>query len=185
MLTLLSLFSLYLFLLFSLISHVSDDGGRQGPAAAGALERSCHGDSAKGLLTLCATLLHTPHSGAGRPPHAARRRRCSSSHRSHRNPATPPLLHTQLPPPDFAYCPAGAVGRALWLLCPHTPAAVARPRSASPMCRCGRSTLALLPSSLTCDMRERREIGELTCGPKGIFYILEDFSLLFNRRLLF
>jgi hypothetical protein len=32
---------------------------------------------------------------------------------------------------------------------------------------------------------EGREIGELTGGPKGIFDILRDFSLIFNRKLLF
>jgi hypothetical protein len=33
--------------------------------------------------------------------------------------------------------------------------------------------------------RKRREIGEMTCGPKGIFDISRDFSLLFNRKVLF
>jgi hypothetical protein len=32
---------------------------------------------------------------------------------------------------------------------------------------------------------ERREIGELTCGPKDIFNISHIFSLILNRKLLF
>jgi hypothetical protein len=63
------------------------------------------------------------------------------------------------------------------------------------MRRRGHSTLALpLPPDLACQEmrrerrggdREKREIGELTCGPKGIFDISHDFSLLFDRKLLF
>jgi hypothetical protein len=52
--------------------------------------------------------------------------------------------------------------------------------------------LACLPSSLTCGIEreekegiERREIGELTCGPKGIFDISHNFSLILNWKLLF
>uniref|UniRef100_A0A0E0LK86 Uncharacterized protein n=1 Tax=Oryza punctata TaxID=4537 RepID=A0A0E0LK86_ORYPU len=33
--------------------------------------------------------------------------------------------------------------------------------------------------------KKRREIGELTCGPKDIFNISRDFSLLLTQKLLF
>uniref|UniRef100_A0A0E0A897 Uncharacterized protein n=1 Tax=Oryza glumipatula TaxID=40148 RepID=A0A0E0A897_9ORYZ len=35
------------------------------------------------------------------------------------------------------------------------------------------------------EKKERKRDGELTCGPKGIFDISRDFSLLLNRKSLF
>jgi hypothetical protein len=42
-----------------------------------------------------------------------------------------------------------------------------------------------IPRSYGREDRERREIGELIRGPKGIFDISHDFFLLFNQKFLF